>query len=338
MSQPPLITLHVPPLYVPLEKRTGKLPFTLTNDYLLKILLQKNEDILCALLRSLLSLPPDAIHSVVIMNTIEPGTVITDKSSILDIKLILNDRQILNLEMQVKNEHNWPERSLSYLCRSFDNVSRGQDYVSVLPVHHIGILNFSLDGLPRQFYSHYYLTEQHTYTIYTTKFRLSVFDLTQAVLATEADKQHHLHLWAAAFRATTWEEFYMIAKEDVLFQKVADALYIVLENRELAEQIRRQWEAEATKKRLEEEQRQREAEYQQREVEYKQREAEYKRQKAEDQQLIAQNEQRIAQDQQRIAQDQQRIAEYQQREAEYQQREAALKAKLAQFEAAQTEL
>lgn len=323
MSKPPFISLHAPLVYVPLEKRTGKLAFTLTNDYLFKILLQKNEDILCALLSSLLSLPPDAIHSVAITNTIDPGTVVTDKGNILDVKLILNNRQILNLEMQVKNEHNWPERSLFYLCRSFDNVSKGQDYLSVLPVHHIGILNFSLDGMPKQFYSHYYLTEQHTHTIYTTKFRLSVLDLTQAGLANKADRRHLLHLWAAAFRATTWEEFYMIAKEDILFQKVADALYLISENRELAEQIRRQWEAEATRKRLEEEQRQREAEYQQR---------------------IAQDQQRIAEYQQREAQDQQRIAEYQQREAqdrqliaEYQQREAALKAKLAQFEAERTE-
>ena len=101
----------------------------------------------------------------------------------------------------------------------------------------------------------------------------------------------------------------MIAKEDILFQKVADALYLISENRELAEQIRRQWEAEATRKRLEEEWRQREAEYQQR---------------------IAQDQQRIAEYQQREAQDRQLIAEYQQREA-------ALKAKLAQFEAERTE-
>lgn len=95
-------------------------------------------------------------------------------------------------------------------------------------------------------------------------------------------------------------KIYMVTKENPLYQKVADALDIVLENRELAEQIRRQWEAEATRKRLEKEQRQREAEYQQ-----------------------------------RIAKYQQLDAEYQQREARNQQREAVLKAKLAQFEAEQ---
>ena len=41
---------------------------------------------------------------------------------------MLNNNQILNLEMQVKNEHNWAERSLVYLCRSFDQLYRGQEY------------------------------------------------------------------------------------------------------------------------------------------------------------------------------------------------------------------
>lgn len=255
MSQPPLISLHVPGPYVSFAKRTGKLAFTLTNDYLFKVVLQKNEDILRALLCSLLGLAPDSIRSVVITNAAEPGATIEDKEAVLDIKLLLNHQQILNLEMQVKNEYNWPERSLTYLCRSFDNVPKGQDYHTVLPTHHIGILCFSLDGVPKQFFSHYYMMEQHTHSIYTQKFRLSVLDLTQAALATESDRQRGLDLWAAAFRATTWEEFHMLAEKDPLFEKVSDALYIVLENRELAEQIRRKWEAEAARKRMAEEQR-----------------------------------------------------------------------------------
>ena len=30
--------------------------------------------------------------------------------------------------MQVDNEHNWTERSLSYLCRTFDQLYQGQPY------------------------------------------------------------------------------------------------------------------------------------------------------------------------------------------------------------------
>ena len=60
------------------------------------------------------------ITSIEITNPIMPGDNVTDKTFILDIKIILNQSDLINLEMQVINYDNWPERSLGYLCRSFD--------------------------------------------------------------------------------------------------------------------------------------------------------------------------------------------------------------------------
>lgn len=51
-----------------------------------------------------------------------PSEEIDAKTFILDIFIQLNNNQRINLEMQVKNEKNWPDRSLSYLCRAFDNL------------------------------------------------------------------------------------------------------------------------------------------------------------------------------------------------------------------------
>lgn len=314
MSRSSLFTLQSPGLFVPLEQRTGKLAFTLTNDYLFKVVLQRNENILRALLCSLLGLHPDSVHSVMIMNAIEPGATIHDKETALDIRLILNHKKILNLEMQIRNKHNWPERSLTYLCRSFDNVPKGADYKTALPAHHIGILCFSPAGMPKQFYSHYYMMEEHSHSIYTPKFRLSILDLTQAGLATNADRQQGLDLWAAAFRATTWEEFQMLAEKDTLFKTVSDALYIVLENKDLADQIRRQWENEAIEKRQKELAQRRDALMQRREERMQKREAEF---------------------QQREAAQRQREADFQQRQSVLEAENSALKTKLEKLEAEQ---
>lgn len=49
----------------------------------------------------------------------------------LDILVTLNGNTFINIEMQVINYNNWPMRSLSYMCRRFDNVSRGNDYNTV---------------------------------------------------------------------------------------------------------------------------------------------------------------------------------------------------------------
>ena len=76
-----------------------------------------------------------------ITNSIVLGESTNDKTFFLDIRVDLNQNTLINLEMQVINEHNWPERSLSYLCREFDQLSIGQSYELVKP-------GISTSGLP----------------------------------------------------------------------------------------------------------------------------------------------------------------------------------------------
>lgn len=245
------LTLSAPSPYLPLSGRSGKLPFTLTNDYLFKAVFQTDESVLRALLCSLLDLAPGDIHSVTITNALVLGSTIENKDTILDIRLVLNGCRLINLEMQIRNEQNWPERSLYYLCRAFNNLETGASYPDIKPAHHIGILNFSLPHVQEQFYSHYYMINETTHELYSDKFRLSVLNLTQAALATVHDRQSGLVRWAAAFKANTWEEYQMLAAEDPIFQKVSDALYLLSENREIAEQCLRMQEAAAERKRWE---------------------------------------------------------------------------------------
>ena len=107
-----------------------------------RALLQQNNKVLTGLIASLLHLSPSEISSVEITNPIILGESINDKTFFLDIRVDLNQNTLINLEMQVINEHNWPERSLSYLCREFDQLSAGQSYESVKPAIQIGLLNF----------------------------------------------------------------------------------------------------------------------------------------------------------------------------------------------------
>lgn len=62
----------------------------------------------------------EEIASIRIVNSIEIGGIIDNKIMMMDLKLELNDDRILDIEMQVIDEGNWPERSLTYLCRVFD--------------------------------------------------------------------------------------------------------------------------------------------------------------------------------------------------------------------------
>ena len=192
---------------------TGPLAFTLTNDCLFKNILQKKENqyILRALLASLLHLSEEDITSIEITNPIMPGDNVTDKTFILDIRIILNGSDLINLEMQVIDYGNWPERSLGYLCRSFDNLNRGDDYIQTKPATLISILDFTLFEDAPEFYSTYRLTNQNNGKIYTDKFTINVLDLTKIELATDEDTDYSLDYWAKIFKAKTWEDLRMIA-------------------------------------------------------------------------------------------------------------------------------
>ncbi|MGN0431508.1 MAG: Rpn family recombination-promoting nuclease/putative transposase [Lachnospiraceae bacterium] len=220
---------------------SGPVRYPLTNDYLFRAVLQKNNHVLKGLICSLLHLSPDEVISVTVNNPIELGATIEKKDFYLDINVLLNSQIQLNLEMQIINYGNWPERSLSYLCRSFDSLNSGEDYKKIKSVIHIGFLDFTLFPDSPEFYSKYMLMNVKKHTIYSDKFILSVVDLTQIELATEEDKENQLDYWASLFKATTWEDIKMIAKNNSYFAEAAETMYQLSAD----EQIRLQCQARA---------------------------------------------------------------------------------------------
>lgn len=198
---------------VPYEEATGSPKYGLTNVYMFRVVFQENELARKGLIASVLHINPSDIQSVAILNQIRPGEQIDDKEFILDIEVLLNDNHLINLEMQMQNQLNWQDRSLSYLCRSFDQLSRGEDYADAKPATHIGFLNFTPFPERPEFNVTYKLLNVKNYSTYSDKFTLHVVDLTHIELATEDDKAWKIDYWARLFTATTWEELKMIAKK-----------------------------------------------------------------------------------------------------------------------------
>ena len=203
---------------------TGKLPFRMTSDILFKILMQSSTKVLKGIVCSYLDLSPEIIKSIDISNPISLKEDIAAKEMILDIKAILNDKTIINLEMQVVNYQDWPERSLSYLCRCFDNLGSGHGYLHVKGAVHIGFLDYTLFPDYPEFYATYRMINERTGQLYSSKFRISVVDLTKRNLATKEDISHHRDLWAAFFKATEWGEVMALAKKDENISEAAVTL------------------------------------------------------------------------------------------------------------------
>ncbi|MCM1540756.1 MAG: PD-(D/E)XK nuclease family transposase, partial [Blautia sp.] len=157
----------------------------------------------------------------------------------LDVKVLMNDQTYINLEMQVINEHNWTDRSLSYLCRSFDHLEHGQDYRYAKPTIQIGLLNFTLFPENPEFYATYQFLNVKNHMPYSDKLRLSVLDLTRIDLATGEDKSYHIDYWASLFKSTTWEEIKMLAQKDDLINDASNTIYQLTQE----EKVRLQCEA-----------------------------------------------------------------------------------------------
>ena len=230
---------------------TGVIEYNMTNNYMFRFILQKNQKVLKGLICSLLHLRPEQIKSIKITNPINLAGDVTGKEFILDIQVLLNDDTLINLEMQVANEHNWPERSLSYLCRSFDQLYRGQKYEPSLPVIHIGFLDYTLFPDYPEFYSTYKLLNVKNFNPYSSKFVLSVVDLNKIELATEEDKFYRIDYWARIFKAKTWEELKMWAENDEYLEEAADSLYIANADEIVRQQCRAREDAERHERTLE---------------------------------------------------------------------------------------
>ena len=199
--------------------------------------------------------------------------------------------------MQVVNYKDWPERSLQYLCRSYDSLRKGEHYLDSGTAIHVGILDFTLHEGNSDFHESYRLMEIHSHKVYTDKFQLFIIALPEIDKASEEDKLFHTDLWGRFFKAKTWEDLNMLAEKSeaiasaasTVFQLVADEnIRMQMEARE--DYYRRQRTQELQKQRLQkalEEEKQKREKLEQRvwkaEEEARQKdEAEYRAQKAEE--------------------------------------------------------
>lgn len=221
----------------PFQHAKGELVYKPTNDYIFKKLFVSNPKLLKAFLSSLLHFPLEDIHDVEITNPYLLPEDIENKICILDIKLILNKKMRINLEMQVEHQTSWTNRSIIYLCRVFDDLASGDDYANLPPVKQIGILDYTLFPEHPEFFSHYKMMNVKNNHIYNDKLELCVLNLNQINLATEDDIAHGIDLWASFFKATTWEELHMLAQEHELFAECSQALYDLLQNKEEKERM-----------------------------------------------------------------------------------------------------
>lgn len=116
-----------------------------TNDYVFKRIFGKqgNESILKDFLKAVLELPIEKIE--VIKDANLERAVVENKSGILDIKATLDNKITVNIEMQIRNQHNMIDRSLYYWSNLYSSsLYKKQDYTQNNRTITINILMFNI--------------------------------------------------------------------------------------------------------------------------------------------------------------------------------------------------
>lgn len=122
---------------------------------------EQNPEILISFLNATLK-PRNKITSVKIKGTDIAKQFIEDKYSRLDVKATTNNNEIINIEIQLKNEHNMIKRSMYYLSKMYEEqLAEGDDYSKLGRTICINILNFKYLTTKR-FHTGYRLKEIET--------------------------------------------------------------------------------------------------------------------------------------------------------------------------------
>lgn len=123
------------------DKKITRLP--LTSDYVFKRIFarEENKSMLKDFLEGILNIK---INNIEIKNPELIPNVKDEKLGILDIKLDVDDKKIIDVEMQVKDENNIRKRSSTYLAKlASEQLKVAEDYAKQKQIVTINILKFS---------------------------------------------------------------------------------------------------------------------------------------------------------------------------------------------------
>ena len=189
-----------------------KLEYTFKTDTLFKMLFVKYPDLLKRLVAELIGIKYDSIEQFIITNPEMPPESLGDKFCRLDINMIVDNERI-DLEIQVNNEGDYPERSLYYWAREFSTgLSEGEGYSELPRTIIINIVAFELFDC-KEFHSEYEALEVTRHTQLTDKMSLHYFELPKLPDSVTADSSREL--WLKLFQAETEEEIAKIESLEV---------------------------------------------------------------------------------------------------------------------------
>ena len=200
-----------------------ELKYKLTNDLLFKMLFVKYPDLLKRLVAELLGIKYEDIAQFSIINPEMPPETLGGKFCRLDINMTV-DGQRVDLEIQVENEGNYPERSLFIWAKEFSTaIQEGDNFLELPKTIVISILGFNQFKDTTDFHSEFGAFEVNRHTPLSDKFCLHFFELKKLPPFTNTDSGKEL--WLSLFNAKTEEDLAQLEAMEVPIMSTALQAY-----------------------------------------------------------------------------------------------------------------
>lgn len=213
-----------------------KLQYTFKTDTLFKMLFVQYPELLKELVADLLCIPLESIGKFTIRNPEMPPENLGDKFCRLDINMTVNGQRV-DLEVQVSNEGDYPERVMYYWAREFSSaLLTGQGYSELPRTLVISIIDFMLFDCV-EYHSFFQPLETTRHTLLSDKMGFHFFELPK--LPDDVNKENMLLLWLSLFKADTEEELEKIKGMEVpVMSQAINAYYTVTASSEFREKER----------------------------------------------------------------------------------------------------
>ena len=146
-----------------------------------------------------------------------------DKLGILDVRVCLNDRTQMDMEIQVASFKYWQERSLFYLSKMYaDQIDAGDGYGALGKCIHVGILDFTLFSGEKEYYSKFHIREDTRHKLYTDKLEIQILELPK--LSRYEYPENELLDWARFINAEQKKEMEAVAEKNRYVNKAYEKL------------------------------------------------------------------------------------------------------------------
>ncbi len=183
-------------------------------------------------LAAVLHLDPENIKETRILNPYLRKVHEDDKLGILDVRILMNDDAVIDVEIQLSELLVWPDRSLFYAAKMYaDQIEQGQKYDVLKKCVSISILDFTLFKKEAGFYSCFHIREDTRGFLYTDKMEFHVIELPKLPPELKEDCTG-LELWAKFINAERKEEFDMLAGRDPYIDSAYQQLQVISQDKQ----------------------------------------------------------------------------------------------------------